>query len=91
MTLKKRIIILAVLCFGPPLFVATALAPARANELPATVALSGPLVEEIFRALAARPYAEVAATIAKLQAEVQHPPAPSEPGPKAEPKSDSHK
>lgn len=54
--------ILLVLFFILPL-------PAIADE--AKVSISVSLLEEVFRSLSTQPYANVASTIAKLQAEVQ--------------------
>lgn len=54
--------ILLVLFFVLPL-------PAIADE--AKVSISVSLLEEVFRSLSTQPYANVASTIAKLQAEVQ--------------------
>lgn len=51
--------------------------PAIAEE--AKVSISVSLIEEVFRSLAARPYSDVAGTISKLQAEVQHQTAPAAP------------
>lgn len=46
-------------------------AVAQVPQEPKTVAISVSLLEEVFRSLSAQPYASVAATIAKLQTEVQ--------------------
>lgn len=43
-------------------------------QTPQTYILSSALVDEIFQKLARQSYADVAATISKLQAEVQHQP-----------------
>lgn len=58
--------------------------PAWADEPKVAVSMS--LLEEVFRSLSTQPYANVAATIAKLQTEIQQqkaPPSVSVPAPKA--------
>jgi hypothetical protein len=78
--MRKRLVIFIALSWPLP-------AMAQAGGLPPSVVLSGPLVEEIGRILTSRPYAEVAATIAKLQNEIQHQPKtslPAAPGPAPE-------
>lgn len=52
----------------------TALPSSAFAQTPQTYVLSSVLVDEIFQKLARQPYADVAVTISKLQAEVQHQP-----------------